>query len=145
LNTQCLPTMCALHGSCDDSSGVASCVCDSGYYACDFACFASTSNDTCDTTCAATNPCLNGATCNDDGGRISCACATGFAGARCDQCAAGFHLDGTACVANQHCLPGLCSPNGSCDDTTGIVICNCDPTYFVCGYECLANGTACTQ
>jgi hypothetical protein len=90
----CDADTCFGHGTCDDSSGVATCTCDFRF-----------SGDVCAT------------------------CAEAYAGPDCAGCAAGYQDpddDGT-------CLPGCedtsCSTNGSCDDSSGAVVCSCNPDF----------------
>lgn len=136
LDAQCLPSTCsgADAGSCDDTGGIVTCsctlgyagtyceTCDGGYH------FDSTGACVVDESCLSADPCVNGV-CDDTGGLISCVCDDGYAGADCDTCAPGWHDDAGVCVLNETCLPGLCSPNGACDDSTGIVECLCDEGY----------------
>lgn len=153
LDEQCMATTCsgALAGACSVTAGVVSCSCNTGY--------AGTYCDACDTgfhrdatgacaandSCATNDPCVHGI-CATPGGVYACSCDTGYAGALCDTCAAGFHDDGTgACVLDQSCLPGMCSPNGTCDDSTGTAVCTCDTGYFTCDYECRAIGANATD
>ncbi|XP_059055423.1 laminin subunit alpha [Achroia grisella] len=60
---------------------------------------------------------------SENGSLISCECERGYAGARCDHCAAGFY--GQPEVIGDNCKPCNCSGNiieddvGSCDSITG--------------------------
>jgi formylglycine-generating enzyme required for sulfatase activity len=81
-----------------------------------------------------TDPCRD-ITCSDRGtcsvvdGDPLCTCVEGYAGDNCEGCAAGYHQDGGICVADVACGADSCSGNGSCDDSTGVVICTCDAGY----------------
>jgi hypothetical protein len=80
------------------------------------------------------NQCGVHGTCNDSTGLIVCACSPGYAGNRCDLCAAGFHLEGGSCVLNEQCQADSCAASAECDDTTGKISCLCHEGYI--GDEC---------
>lgn len=51
-------------------------------------------------------------------------------GGSTDECAAGTHKEGSACVPDQECLPTTCAGHGTCRDTNGEISCtNCDDGY----------------
>ena len=79
---------------------------------------------------------------------IECHCANGWTGDVCDGCAAGYHNEGGACVLDESCLASSCSYHGECDDTTGVVDCDCDTGYAepycaTCDASYHREGTAC--
>ncbi len=113
----CDPDPCdaSLHFRCDERAD--ECVCELGYIddgegGCQHICEA-------DTTCAEQNrECLV-----HDG-------TDGVAGTTyCNDCLAGYHADMDECVEDTICLATTCSSHGSCDDSTGSVVCTCDQGY----------------
>ncbi|MCA3013650.1 MAG: hypothetical protein INH41_14810 [Myxococcaceae bacterium] len=96
---RCSPSTCGPSGTCNDSSGRASCACAVGYAQPDCRACApgfqdNDSNGSCLATCAtATLSCgVNGA-CSDVTGTARCQCGTGYSGADCAACASGFQDD----------------------------------------------------
>jgi EGF-like domain/Laminin EGF domain len=79
-------------------------------------------------SCSAHGMCVAAA-----GGGPSCLCEVGYAGPRCDDCEAGFHLDAKQrCVPDKLCAlqdPNPCAPYGSCYDSDGVIACRCDVGY----------------
>ncbi len=144
LDQQCLGTTCASHGTCTESAGQTTCACGAGYASahCD-SCASGYHRDTLG-ACAANQVCsgtdcgVNG-DCVDTTGVIVCACHAGYTGAACASCAPGFHTQGSACALDQMCLPTSCSSHATCDASTGVVTCVCDPGYqgAACG-SCLS-------
>ncbi len=134
-NEKCSATFCSMHGKCDDSSGTATCMCNEGYIGekCDSCASGFQDNDnngTCEKDCSTANlNCQNPKICNDKSGTAICDCKTGFAGTNCDECASGFHKNGSDCVPNQACKADSCQPNGSCDDSSGTITCHCNEGY----------------
>lgn len=142
---------CSGNGSCDDSSGVPVCTCETGWMG--------TSCDTCATDyhlfsgdCVLNEQCL-ATSCSGNGsclivdGLVDCNCASGYTGTYCDQCAVGFHIDFLSgnCVANEVCVdtsdPSAdCSSHGACNDTTGLVSCECDAGFAGDDCSVCANG-----
>ena len=142
---------CSEHSTCIDTDGVIICECDVGYagtycYDCDTGYHASGGECVEDESCTP-DPCLNGA-CDLIDGEAECDCEEGWAGDLCDVCAPGYHPDEVSdggpdggsveCVLDQECLPTSCANGGTCDDTTGEVVCDCvdnwDPATFC--YTC---------
>lgn len=58
-----------------------------------------------------------------------CLCDVGYAGARCDEHAAGYHDDGAGGCIDDVCLPNPCvEPNQAvCREEGGAPVCDCDP------------------
>jgi len=160
---ECAVDSCSGHGTCDDASGDIVCTCDAGYAGdvCD-ACATGYHDDgqgTCvpDAVTCQADSCSGHGACDDTSGAIVCTCDAGYTGAACDACAAGYHDDGAgACVADTTCGANTCSGHGTCDDTTGVLVCTCDAGYAgdsceVCaaGYHddgagaCVADGQTC--
>jgi hypothetical protein len=143
LDELCLANTCAGHGTCAASNGQTRCVCQPGYTAahCDSCAlgFHRDAGGACavDEACSG-DECGAHGDCVDTSGVIECACHAGYTGAACARCAAGFHVDGDACVLDLSCLPTSCSSHASCDATGGVVQCVCDAGYqgVACG-ECL--------
>ena len=138
-DSTCQPNSCsgAAAGTCDDADGFVDCTCNPGYSGdycetCDVGYHVDASGAcVADESCITDDPCVNG-TCDDVGGVISCECDDGYAGDDCDVCAAGWHDDGGGtCVLDATCMPSSCSGTdaGLCDDSTGVVFCNCNPGY----------------
>ncbi len=80
---------------------------------------------------------VGGGTCDDSTGVAVCTCNEGYTGATCEGCASGYvDTDGV-------CLPLTCGDDscnesndgGTCDDTTGQVLCTCNTGYL--GPNCL--------
>ncbi len=126
----CLANTCSGHGTCNDSSGVVVCTCYQGH-----------AGDYCETcaagyhdesgTCVADETCNAGSCsghgrCVDSTGVVTCTCDDGYTGQHCDECAAGYHEEELECVPNRTCLPSSCSFHGTCDDSTGALVCTCD-------------------
>ncbi len=79
-------------------------------------------------TCQA-DSCSGHGTCNDSSGNVLCQCEQGYDGTDCSSCAAGFHDSDGSCVMDQGCMVDTCSGHGSCDDSTGALVCTCDYEY----------------
>jgi hypothetical protein len=131
----CTATTCNAHGDCAVSNGIAACACAAGYAgaACD-SCAPGFHVDG-GTTCAADQTCLpttcaGHGDCTATGGAPTCACAEHHAGTNCEACASGHHhaADG-ACVVNETCTATSCEPHGSCDASSGLIVCTCDAGY----------------
>ncbi len=133
---------CGKHSACDDGSGTAQCACDSGYQDND-------GNGDCSPDCASAGlSCPANATCQDGSGTAQCVCNTGYAGGSCDHCDMGYQdKDGDG-----SCLPSCamvdCSNAGTCDDSSGTAICDCDPGNVgdnceSCTTGYVQNGSAC--
>jgi hypothetical protein len=161
MEDRCTTTSCSGHGWCDDSSGSVVCSCLEGYQGlrCD-RCgqgFHLVAEGDCvvDESCLVQNPCGEHGACRDAGGIVHCECDPGFSGALCDECAAGHHPDPDAgCVEDEHCpVADPCEPHGTCEDSTGLVVCVCEtgyggevcdvcsPGYIDQGGLCLAPGS----
>src|SRR5262245_46559369 len=68
-----------------------------------------------------------------DAGGPFCLCDVGYAGARCEVCEPGFHLDAlNRCAPDRSCAAQAsnpCGTHGGCDDRTGVIACECDLGY----------------
>jgi len=134
---QCLGTSCSNHGTCNDTGGVVSCQCSTGFAGahcerCDTAFHRTPAGDcAADQHCPATDPCLPAGTCVDSSGDVACACEQGYTGQLCEVCAANYHRAGSGqCVVDQTCsTPDPCAPHGRCDDALGVANCLCDVGY----------------
>ncbi|MDX9720149.1 MAG: clostripain-related cysteine peptidase, partial [Myxococcota bacterium] len=89
-------------------------------------------NGSCEPDCAHSNlDCGARGRCDDGSGAAVCACDQGYAGLRCQSCAEGYQDNDL----NGVCLPGCarvslgCSGHGVCNDSSGDVLCACDPGY----------------
>ncbi|MBN2497050.1 MAG: putative metal-binding motif-containing protein [Deltaproteobacteria bacterium] len=120
----CDANTCHGHGTCDDSSGAAVCTCDEGW-----------GGSTCD-------QCAEGYEDYGDGEcRLSDPCAVADCASRhrdctneqgtavCGDCQAGYHESQDECVLDETCGPNSCNGHGACDDSSGSVVCTCDPGY----------------
>ena len=132
---RCLDTSCAGHGSCDDDGGEVICTCFEGYAP--PACVECTDdyhhegsscepNESCPP-----DPCSGHGACDDSTGVAICTCHDGYRGVTCEACYPGYHddSDGT-CARDEGCLETSCAGHGACDDSTGLVICDCDDEYI---------------
>ena len=156
-NGSCKPTCttamlgCGLGGTCDDSTGTATCVCASNTTGATCASCAAgfqdnDGNNTCEPACITTSCTMHG-TCSDSTGRVVCTCNAGFGGATCNGCLAGFQDNDN----NGTCLPscataGLtCDSRSACDDRTGNAACLCVAGFSAGqlpdgGFGCLFTG-----
>ena len=124
---------CGDFGRCAVFDGEAACVCEEGYRgaACDTCAEGFQDNDgdgICDRGCQlAALDCGNGV-CDDSEGVTECICDTGYTGVACDTCASGYQdNDGDNTCAPACSLGSLdCGADGTCDDTSGVTVCDCD-------------------
>ncbi len=133
-NQVCLENTCTGHGTCDDSDGVVVCTCDTGYTggfceACEVGYHKEGVDCVENEECPAVDPCSGRGDCDDSSGVVVCTCHEGYAGVLCGECAGGYHDDGGQCVRDEVCLENTCSHHGSCEDSTGVVVCTCDVGY----------------
>jgi hypothetical protein len=162
--TMCSEVECSAFATCDDTSGLALCACDLGFY--------DTSGD--GTLCTDLDECSSGdADCDDDAictnleGGYDCTCADGFSGdgftcsdidecdavaADCDDnagcentqggyecvCNAGFSGDGSTCDDVDECLDGIdeCDVNATCLNDFGDYLCSCNTGWDGDGFAC---------
>ena len=126
---------------CDDTSGVALCLCPEGYTGenCD-QCADGFQDNNEDGSCApdcntAALQCEFG--CDDATGEAICACPLGYVGENCDQCDQDYQDNDGDGVCLPSCAAGSveCGDFGECDDSTGIALCICDENHEgeVCG------------
>jgi hypothetical protein len=128
----CTASSC-VNGTCDDTGGIVVCTCDVGWGgvtcdACDIGYHLEAGACVVDETCA-TNPCANG-TCDDSGGVVVCTCDPGWAGFNCNSCDVGYHLEAGSCVLDESCTATDPCVNGTCNDSTGIIVCDCDANWL---------------
>jgi hypothetical protein len=130
----CTRSQCSEHGTCTVDALRPTCACDEGYAGITCGtCADGFHRDVAD-NCVADEVCTEGF-CGDNGGcvveqgRALCVCNDGYAGSACSVCAAGFHDENGACVPDEVCLENTCSGRGTCNDTTGVVTCTCDPGF----------------
>jgi hypothetical protein len=104
--TDCDPSVCNYHGSCEQIGGQTVCHCSTGYAGthCE-RCAAGyhLDGDECvdDEQCMA-NSCNQHGDCDDSTGVVQCSCHLGYAGAHCDDCMDGFEEnDQGQCVPTQ--------------------------------------------
>jgi len=121
LDQQCLANTCSGHGTCDDSSGLVKCTCNTGYTGnfCE-KCATGYHLDTDGTCvinekCSDTNPCGDRGTCDDSSGEIKCICKEGYSGAHCENCAPGYATS--------------CSGHGECKQAGDKFVCECESAY----------------
>ncbi|MBN2493286.1 MAG: hypothetical protein JXR96_01740, partial [Deltaproteobacteria bacterium] len=114
----CAGVDCSLHGTCEVVDGQAQCRCEDGYVALGLVCHP----DYC-----AELDCQHGA-CIQNAELGRCECEAGWAGALCDACAEGYHLDNGACVPDEPCDTNPCI-HGQCRVVDGQEHCDCDAGY----------------
>ena len=74
--------------------------------------------------------CNEHGTCNDDDNICTCT-DTAYTGDYCAQCAAGYYeypATSGLCV-DDPCLPDPCNGHGSCDNSSGSAVCDCEDAY----------------
>ena len=116
----CTETTCGDRGSCSESGGVVSCLCDVGWTggACT-ECASGYHDDgagECTTDVCLPDPCA---------GEANTVCSVVSDAPTC-VCAAGYHEDGGACVVDEACLPTTCTMHGMCTASGGVVACACE-------------------
>ncbi len=131
------PELSCGHGTCDDTSGTALCLCDEGYtgVGCSECADQWQDNDgdgLCAPACAPEHAdCHGHGTCDDTSGQILCACDPAYVGTHCDTCAHGYQDndgDGT-CLPTCANMPLPCGANSTCSDLSGEATCTCFPAY----------------
>lgn len=123
------------HGVCDDTSGIAACVCEQGYIgescgSCAPGYRELAGDGICYPTCPVAGLDCGAGQCDDSGGIAVCTCASGHTGSSCQECAAGFQDHDKDGVCRPGCDAGTISClHGSCDDSTGSAACVCEEGY----------------
>ncbi|HEY3355634.1 MAG TPA: hypothetical protein VGQ83_20450, partial [Polyangia bacterium] len=112
----CQAVDCGAQGSCVVDQGRAAC--RAGYVPDGLSCIV----DPC-----TGSPCVHG-TCTPSGSVALCACEPGYADARCQSCAPGYHVEGLACVAGSPCAEDPCV-YGTCQSVGGQATCACAVGY----------------
>ncbi|MEZ4461771.1 MAG: hypothetical protein R3E66_19020 [bacterium] len=122
----CMPGTCNARGTCTESVDGISCACDEGWAEpfcgqCDTAAgYHDDGAGGCTMDPCAPNPCdqPNQSQCSVDNDMPVCACD------------AGYHEDAQGvCVIDEVCGANSCSGNGTCDDSSGTIVCQCDTGY----------------
>ncbi len=129
---ECTPTTCNGQGTCDDSGDVPTCTCNEGWEApncqmCDEANgYHADGMGGCTTDPCLPNPCTdaNASVCAANGTDFVCSCDP------------GYHDEQGTCVIDEVCVADSCSMQGTCDDSTGVIACMCNPGYT--GPDCSA-------
>jgi hypothetical protein len=75
--------------------------------------------------CKAKDPCLADTACASEH-RV---CVNQNQTAVCGACVGGYHDEGGVCMEDRTCSANSCSGHGSCDDTSGQVVCTCATGY----------------
>lgn len=133
---------CGPRGTCEDSSGVARCICQSGYTGLTCAtCYPGyhgADGGACelDVPCSPTS-CSGRGTCSAATGAPVCTCGPGYDGAQCATCSTGYHrvADGR-CLVDETCTGSPCGTRGTCSVTGGVASCACNTGYT--GAACAA-------
>lgn len=132
----CTKSQCSEHGTCSVNELRPTCACDEGYdgVTCGTCAvgYHRDLGDNCvvDELCPEDSSlCGDTGTCSIVRGVAVCVCNDGYSGDACTVCAAGFHDEDGACVPDEVCLDNTCSGRGTCIDTTGEVVCTCDPGF----------------
>lgn len=87
------------------------------------------------------SPCGRFGQCVEEQNIARCVCAAGYQGPRCTDCAPGTQDRNGDGVCETACGPGACPVRGNCDDSTGTIVCRCEPGYVLSGNECVPDGT----
>lgn len=137
----CLPGceaagLTCLAGSCDDSSGIARCLCPTGYGGADCTGCADGFQDhdedgVCRPDCRTADlQCGDRGRCTDVSGEAACVCRPGHEGPSCSVCSEGFqdHDGDGICLPDCESAAPACN-HGRCDDSSGLVRCSCDEGY----------------
>jgi hypothetical protein len=135
----CTEEQCGEFGSCGEVDGGSACVCDEGYAGEDCADCADgyamaggicvpEDDNTGDALCE-DDPCNGHGSCDGSSGEVQCECAEGYTGDDCSECDEGYHADGDECVEDETCRADSCPDNATCDDSTGVIVCECDEGY----------------
>ncbi len=114
----CAGVDCSLHGRCVAVDGAPRCDCDPGFLARGLVCHP----DWCRALA-----CVRG-TCVQSAFEGECQCLAGWAGALCDACAEGYHLDNADCAPDAPCAQDPCV-HGRCRVDGGVEVCDCDAGY----------------
>jgi EGF-like domain/Laminin EGF domain len=140
---RCTDDACGEHGTCSMDQGRAYCVCDDGYSSEDCSACAVGYHTGPEGVCVLDEQCLarscsEAGTCTVEAGLVQCACDTGYTGTQCERCDDGYHRGlGDACIENESCtILDPCAHLGECQDSSGIIVCECDAGY---------SGTTCTD
>ncbi|PKN56416.1 MAG: hypothetical protein CVU56_16400 [Deltaproteobacteria bacterium HGW-Deltaproteobacteria-14] len=131
VDAACRATTCAGGGACVAGRDGLACTCDAGYDGARCELCASGYHRDHDGACVVDAGCGVGTcgdhgTCDVVGGVPVCACVVGYAGAACDGCAPGHHLDAGECVLDIVCGETTCAGAAVCADTAGGPVCQCD-------------------
>ncbi len=131
----CKPESCSGRGVCTEVGDDISCACFDGYAgeSCE-ECAPGYADPDGDGVCEAqaaceADSCSGHGVCDDSSGAPVCTCDAGYAGDACATCADGYHLEADACVADAVCTADSCGGHGTCDDSSGQVVCTCDVGY----------------
>ncbi|MBN1652486.1 MAG: PPC domain-containing protein [Deltaproteobacteria bacterium] len=117
---------CGDHGQCNDDNRSAMCVCDNGYAGDDCSDCAPGFHADGSGSCVLDSQCLS-TSCNGHG---DCSVVSGVV--TCSNCDAGY--EGTFCQLCDDEATDPCGDHGSCDDSSGTAVCDCDTGYA--GADC---------
>lgn len=150
-DASCSADSCSQHGTCDDQSGEVVCSCDAGFTGANCSECATGLAPNADGDCVV--QCAPGQSLSAEGDCIAAACdagvlveladggfdcvldcQAGYTGDDCSACSPGHHDVDGECVADAECNADSCSGRGSCDDSSGVVVCDCSPGFL--GEDC---------
>ncbi len=128
---------CSGHGAEESAGGSSTCSCFDGYTGswCESCAAGYQDNDdngTCSPSCDALSlACGARQYCDDTDGSAECICELGYAGADCTECASDYQDNDGDSVCEPSCAHAElgCNDHGTCNDSSGTVVCQCDAGY----------------
>lgn len=138
---------CGAHGHCEAGLNEALCVCDPPYAGpvCSQCMDGYQDNDgdgSCAANCATAGLDCGHGSCSDATGTAACLCDEGWQEPECDTCLEGLQdNDGDGSCAPA-CVIFACGQHATCSDSSGAIVCTCDPGYVDDGAgNCVSEAT----